>query len=138
MKLIPRALVGLVGFALLVAVALPATAGAEGRRNTALALGALSLFELSEGNYDSGAILGLGSAVAWDRYFDARYPYRYAYARPYYPPPVVYVPVPPYRPYPRVYRYAPPPAVIVTERHRRHPYAVARGHYRDPYRYYRY
>jgi len=138
MKLIPRALVGLVGFALLVAVALPATAGAEGRRNTALALGALSLLELGERNYDAAAILGLGSAVAWDRYFDARYPYRYAHARPYYPPPVVYVPVRPYRPYYRVHRYAPPPAVIVTERHRRHPYGSARGRYRDPYFYYRY
>ncbi len=52
-------------------VAGPATAGAEGRRNTALALGGLALYQLGQGNTDSAVALGLGAAVAYGRYQDA-------------------------------------------------------------------
>jgi len=52
--------------------AVPALAGAEGRRNSALVLGGAAVYEWMRGEKTAALVLGAGAVVAYDRYQDAR------------------------------------------------------------------
>jgi hypothetical protein len=49
-----------------------ALAGSEGRRNSALGLTGLAVYELFRGHSGTGILAGAGAAYAWSRYSDAR------------------------------------------------------------------
>lgn len=61
-----------VGGALLTLLPLSAQAGADGRKNTAIALGAAAAYELLKGKTTEAIVLGAGTAYAAKRYEDAR------------------------------------------------------------------
>jgi uncharacterized membrane protein YidH (DUF202 family) len=71
-----RTTAGLIAAALgvsLFATAMPgAQAGSKGRKNTALGLGALAVYELLQGKTTNGLIAGAAAAYAYKRYNDAR------------------------------------------------------------------
>lgn len=52
--------------------AVPALAGSEGRRNSALVLGGAAIYEWMRGEKTAALVLGAGAVVAYDRYQDAR------------------------------------------------------------------
>ena len=57
----------------MVALGAPAArAGSKGRKNTALGLGALAVYELLRGKTGTGLLAGAGAAYAYKRYSDAR------------------------------------------------------------------
>lgn len=56
----------------LLTTAKAASAGAEGRRNTAAVLGALAGYHAIQGHEENALLFGLGSVIAYDRYYDAR------------------------------------------------------------------
>lgn len=66
-----KAIVG-VGSALLTLLPLSAQAGADGRKNTAIVLGAAAAYELLKGKTTEAIALGAGAAYAGKRYEDAR------------------------------------------------------------------
>src|SRR5437588_12796878 len=77
------------GAGLLMAAAPGARAGSTGRKNTAIGLGALAVYELLRGKGTTGLLAGAAAAYAYKRYQDARkserrYSYyrRSAYGRP--------------------------------------------------------
>ena len=100
-----------VGVSTLIGVATPSFASEEGRRNTALALSAATIYQASKGNTPEAFLFGAGAVAAWDRVNDRdRHHRRFVYARPYpvYAPPYpVYVPTYPVyvNPYPQYYWY---------------------------------
>ncbi|MDQ2687472.1 MAG: hypothetical protein M3Y28_06350, partial [Armatimonadota bacterium] len=61
-----------VGGALLTLLPLSAQAGSDGRKNTAIALGAAAAYELLKGKTTEAIALGAGAAYAGKRYEDAR------------------------------------------------------------------
>jgi len=73
-----------VGGALLTLLPLSAQAGADGRKNTAIALGAAAAYELLHGKTTEAIALGAGAAYAGKRYEDARKNERNRNSRPYY------------------------------------------------------
>ena len=56
-----------------------AQAGSEGRKNTAIGLGAVAAYELLRGEGTKGLIAGAAAAYAYKRYQDARKAERYRY-----------------------------------------------------------
>lgn len=60
------------GGALLTLLPLSARAGSDGRKNTAIALGAAAAYELLKGKTTEAVALGAGAAYAGKRYEDAR------------------------------------------------------------------
>jgi len=54
------------------ALSAPASASANGRKNTAIALGAVALQQLLTGKTTTGLLAGAGAAVAYKKYEDAR------------------------------------------------------------------
>lgn len=75
-----------VGGALLTLLPLSAQAGADGRKNTAIVLGAAAAFELLKGKTTEAIALGAGAAYAGKRYEDARKTERSRNNRRYYDP----------------------------------------------------
>ncbi|MBI2843307.1 MAG: hypothetical protein HYX78_07885 [Armatimonadetes bacterium] len=67
-----------------------AQAGSKGRRNTAIALTAASVYSLTKGKTGQGLVLGAGSYYAWHRYNKSRHAeskrrgYRAGYRRGYH------------------------------------------------------
>ena len=55
----------------------PAHAGAKGRKNTAAVLGGVAAYSLIKGNTGVGIASGIGAAVAYDKYKDAKDDERY-------------------------------------------------------------
>ncbi|MBW3623884.1 MAG: hypothetical protein KY468_10805 [Armatimonadetes bacterium] len=54
------------------AVARPAQASSEGRKNTAIAVGAVAIHQLLKGKTTNAVIAGAGAAAAYKRYKDAK------------------------------------------------------------------
>jgi len=54
------------------AVSAPAQASTEGRKNTAIALGAVALHQLLTGKTTNGLLAGAATAYAYDRYKDSK------------------------------------------------------------------
>ncbi len=50
----------------------PSFAGSKGRKNTTIALGAVTLWQALEGKTTNAVIAGVGTAVAYSRYRSAR------------------------------------------------------------------
>ena len=50
------------------AVVSPAHASRSGRKNTALGISGLALYELARGNTGAGLLAGAGAAYAWNQY----------------------------------------------------------------------
>jgi hypothetical protein len=50
----------------------PAAASSQGRKNTALGLGAAAIYELTRGNTTAGIALGAGAAYGYKRYKDEK------------------------------------------------------------------
>ncbi|MBI3923399.1 MAG: hypothetical protein HY318_18405 [Armatimonadetes bacterium] len=66
--LVALGLVGAMGLSTLTR----AYAGSEGRRNTAIVLGAAALYELTKGKTTNALVIGAGTWYAYDRYKDAK------------------------------------------------------------------
>jgi hypothetical protein len=56
----------------LLALPLPANASPTGRRNTALGVSALAIYEIARGNNGLGLLSAAGAVVAWNRYSQGR------------------------------------------------------------------
>ena len=65
-------LIGLIAFLASVATPMPSVASVKGRRNTAIGLSALSLYQLARGHGKTGLIVGAGAAYAWKRTSDSK------------------------------------------------------------------
>ena len=74
MRTTTRLASGLTVLALLASMVMPgvASASSKGRRNTAIALGALTLHQALKGKTTNALVLGAGTAYAYKRYRDNR------------------------------------------------------------------
>lgn len=66
------ALFSLMAFLLTVLTPIASFAGAQGRKNTAIGLGALSIYSLARGNTGTGLLLGAGAAYSYKRSQDVK------------------------------------------------------------------
>jgi hypothetical protein len=68
-------------FAIVALIPAASFASVKGRKNTAIGLGALSIFELARGHTGTGLVVGAGAAYAYKRYSDTKHHKHHRYQR---------------------------------------------------------